>query len=273
MPAARTRSRTTQVQVVVEKELGNGRVAPASILAFRTSMSCSKSARLWMFFRIGGNADFESRRCLRMPATKSVELCVTVRMRLVFCVQMPPGGSPRRATIWRTPSCQYWRTTSSTSAFDAPTQVRWAAGFRSVSLDQAGDGGVGALTRCAAGAICDRNEVRIDRRQSLDGRARARLPTSSDFGGKNSNETLRVRSIAMPRQAAVRAPRIFAQSPNSRLSCFVRIVDHIADWKRGSRPVQIDTVSLPCCSPCDGFQVSMLQSRGSRPAHSRKALR
>ena len=168
-----------------------------------------------------------------MPATRSAALRVAAGMRRVALADAAERIAAQRHDVAHAGLRDRRATTASTSARVAATQVRCAAGVSAVSAEDALDRGVRALARRAAGAIGDRDEVRLQRREPRD-----RLPQRLlHLRGLRRKEFERdARCGAAPRAKAAGARRTVHQA-TSRVGA--------ASAMRGSRASQSETAILP----------------------------
>ena len=172
-PRAATRSRKRKKQSAEKKNWVIARSAPASILRLQiVEIAVADSPRR------------DGPRDRRRPKSRTARSSSVPRPARRHWHSRPdaarigvPGlAADRRAARRcgaRRPPNRRGRPRRSRRAL-APTQVRCAAGVRSVSRTMPLDGGVGALAGRSAGAIGDRDEARLQRRQRLD-RAPQRL--------------------------------------------------------------------------------------------------
>ena len=104
MPAARGAVAEAQKHIDIEEELGD-RAAGAGIeLALQIVEIVAGAARRGMGLGIGGDADLEIGDALQ-PGDEIGGIGVAARVRRI-AVPIPPGGSPRSATMWRIPASQ-----------------------------------------------------------------------------------------------------------------------------------------------------------------------
>ena len=143
------------------------RVAPASILRFRLSISASIDPAVGMPFRIRRDTELEVDS--RLQAGHQIRgVREATRMRLV-AVPMPAAGSPRSATMWRTPGVPVLARDVEDLLAGRRTQVRCAAGAERGLVEDAPHGGVRALARRATGTVGHRHETRRQRSEPFDG--------------------------------------------------------------------------------------------------------
>ena len=132
-----------------------------------------------------------------MPATRSAR-SRSRRDAARISRRRPPVGSPRSATMWRTPAVPIsldHRVDLGLGRGDAgQMRGRRQRGF----LQDAPHGRVRALARRAAGAVGHRDEIGRAAAQAARPPPRDCVSISSVFGGKNSNETRIGRAITPP---------------------------------------------------------------------------
>ena len=182
MPALAASSRKRAVGVIVEAELAQRAAGARVHLGLEQFDVMAVAGRIRMAFGIKGDADLEGR-----DAADARD-------------QFRRGAGSRRDAGDRAPPCRACRRAAPryggcrrpnsparsrrSRPCDAPTQVRCAAGLRRGLLDNALDGGMGALARGTARAIGHRDKSGRQRLQPLDRGPQLRLPPPRSWAAR-----------------------------------------------------------------------------------------